>query len=344
MTATGTAPASDRPDPTSRLVSVLVVARGEPRARLERLLRALDQQQGRVRLEVLLAVPPDEHAALAGLHRAIGHGAVSSARLVANPGGARCTGLNRALRVARGDVVARADARSHPPPDYVARAVARLDAAPGVGVVGGVQRPVCVADGVAARGIARALRNPWLLGGATYRRPGGGGEADTAYLGAFRTAGLRALGGWDERLAANEDFDLCARYRAAGAAVWVEPGLEVPYEPRASHRELWRQYHAFGDAKARYWRTAGAAPNRRQVTALAGAAAALGVSALVARRPRRGLALGVGALALLAAADHVVDPGERDLRVRAAAYGAYATYLSAWVTGVARGLVRPPIG
>ena len=344
MTATADLLASDPLDATPRLVSVLVVARGEPRPRLERLLRALDEQQGPSHLEVLLAVPPEEHATLAGLERAVGAGAVSSLRLVANPGGARCTGLNRALRLARGDVVARADARSTPPADYVPRAVVRLDAAPGVGVVGGVQRPMCVADGVGARGIARALRNPWLLGGATYRRPGGGGEADTAYLGVFRTAELRALGGWDERLAANEDFDLCARYRAAGAAVWVEAGLEVSYEPRASHRELWHQYHAFGDAKARYWRTARAGPNRRQVAALAGAAVALGVTALVARHPRRGVTLGVGGLALLAAADHVVDPGERDLRVRAAAYGAYATYLSAWVTGVARGLVRRPTG
>jgi succinoglycan biosynthesis protein ExoA len=342
MTATDTARVSSRPDTASRLVSVLVVARDEPPARLARLLRALDAQQGPVHLEVLLAVPPEEHAGLAGLDAHLGDGTVSSLRLVANPGGARCTGLNRALCLAGGDVVARADARSTPPSDYVARVVARLDAVPDIGVVGGVQRPVGVADGVAARGIARALRNPWLLGGATYRRPGGGGAADTAYLGAFRTAELRALGGWDERLAANEDFDLCTRFRAAGASVWVEPGLEVPYEPRASHRELWRQYHAFGDAKARYWRTAGAGPNRRQVAALAGAAAALGVTALVARQPRRGVALGAVALASLAAADHVVDSGERDLRVRAAAYAAYATYLSAWVGGVARGLVRRP--
>ena len=342
MTLAEVAPAASEPDTASRLVSVLVVARGEPRARLTRLLRALDAQQGPVHLEVLLAVPLEEHAALAGLDADVGGGAVSSMRLVSNPGGARCTGLNHALRLARGDVVARADARSAPPTDYVARAVARLDAAPEVGVVGGVQQPVCVDEGIAARGIARALRNPWLLGGAVYRRPGGAGEADTAYLGAFRTAELRAVGGWDERLAANEDFDLCTRYRAAGASVWVEAGLQVPYEPRATHRELWRQYYAFGDAKARYWRTAGAGPNRRQFAALAGAAAALGVTVLVARQPRRAVALGAGALAMLAAVDHGVDPGEREVGVRAAAYGAYATYLSAWVAGVARGLVRRP--
>ncbi len=312
-------------------------SRAEPRARILRLLHALDEQQGPVTLEVLLAAPPEDHATLAGL---AGDGAVTSVRLIPNPGGARSAGLNRALAVARGDVVARVDARSTPPPDYVTRAAARLDTDPDVGVVGGVQRPVSASAGVAARGIARALRNPWLLGGATYRRPGGGGPADTAYLGAFRTPDLRALGGWDERLAANEDFELCARYRAAGAAVWVEPGLEVAYEPRASHRDLWRQYRAFGEAKAQYWRAGHAGPNRRQAVALLGACGAVAAVAVAARRPRRGVAGALGGLAALGLVDHLVDPAEPDLRVRVAACRAYATFLTAWCAGVAHGLAR----
>lgn len=333
------------PEPGGRgrpRVSVLVVVRAEPRARLGRLLGSLAQQQG-VTLEVLIAAPPEDHAPLAGLDAS---GAVSSIRLVPNPGGARSAGLNRALAQARGDVVARADARSTPPPDYVARAVARLATDPDVGVVGGVQRPVCAGGDPEARGIARALRNPWLLGGATYRRPGGGGPADTAYLGVFRTAELRALGGWEERLAANEDFELCARYRAAGAAVWVEPGLEVPYEPRASQADLWRQYRAFGEAKAQYWRHAGTGPNRRQTAALVGLAGALGGGALACRSPRRGVALGVGAVVALGALDHLVEPTERDVRVRIAAYRAYATFLTAWLAGVVHGVAagRPDPG
>jgi len=317
-------------------VSVLVVLHAEPRDRVERLLRSLDEQQGPLRLEVVIAAPDAEHAMLAGL---AGSGAVSTVQRVDNPGGARSAGLNRALARAQGDVVARADARSTLPPHYLARVVARLDADPGVGVVGGVQRPVCAGGGAAARGIARALRNPWLLGGAKYRRPGAGGTADTVYLGAFRAAELRALGGWAERLAANEDFELCARYRAAGAAVFIEPHLEVPYEPRASHPDLWRQYRAFGEAKAAYWREAGQRPNGRQAVALAGALAG---AALAWRAPRRGAALAAGALGALGVLDHLVEPAERDLRVRLAAYGAYATFLTAWLAGVVHGVTAGP--
>jgi hypothetical protein len=64
-------------------------------------------------------------------------------------------------------------------------------------------------------------------------------------------------------------------------------------------------------------------------------------AALAARRPRRGLAGALGALTILGALDHWVEPAEPDVRVRVAAYGAYVTFLTAWCAGVARGLARP---
>jgi succinoglycan biosynthesis protein ExoA len=319
-------------------VSVLLVTRGEPTARLHRVFDALAAQTGAGTLEVLVAAPPDEHSALADLPTA---GAVQTVTLVANPDGRRSAGLNRALHQAQTATVVRVDARSVPPPDYVARCVARLAANPAVGVVGAIQRPAAHDPNPgAARGIARALRNPWLLGAAPYRQPGGRGPADTAYLGAFRRHELLAAGGYDERLEANEDFDLCARYRAAGQEVWIEPGLEVEYEPRRTHRELWAQYRAFGEAKVRYWRATGERPNGRQGVALGGALAALLAGGLVGRRPRRLVAALVAALGVLALVDHSVDPEDRDVGTRVAAIGAYATFLSGWCCGIVRGLAR----
>jgi succinoglycan biosynthesis protein ExoA len=318
-------------------VSVLVVTREEPPDRLRRAVDALGAQTGCGPLEVLVAAPPDEHRALADL---AARGAVQAVRLVANPDGGRSAGLNRALHQARAATVVRVDARSVPPADYVARCAARLAANPGIGVVGAIQRPATRDPSAGARGIARALRNPWMLGGAAYRRAGGGGPADTAYLGAFRRHELVALGGYDERLDANEDFDLCARYRAAGRQVWVEPRLEVEYEPRRTHRELWAQYRAFGEAKVGYWRATGARPNRRQRVALGGALAAALTGVVVGRRPRRLVTALVATLGVLAVVDHSVDPDERDIGTRVAAIGAYAVFLTGWCCGIVRGLTR----
>jgi succinoglycan biosynthesis protein ExoA len=323
--------------PTPPDVSVLLVTRREPTVRLHRVLDALAAQAGAGILEVLVAAPPDEHPALAELP--VG-GAVQTVTLVANPDGRRSTGLNRALHKARAATVVRVDARSVPPPDYAARCVARLAANPAIGVVGAIQRPAAHDPGAGARGIARALRNPWLLGAAPYRRAGGGGPADTAYLGVFRRHELLARGGYDERLDANEDFDLCARYRAVGQRVWIEPGLEVEYEPRRTHRELWAQYRAFGEAKVGYWRATGERPNRRQVVALGGAFAAMLAGVLVGRRPRRLVAALIAGLGVLGLVDHSVDPEDRDVGTRVAAIGAYATFLTGWCCGILRGLAR----
>ncbi|MCJ7438366.1 MAG: glycosyltransferase [Acidimicrobiia bacterium] len=318
--------------------SLLLIVRDEPLDRLERLLDGLAAQRGVGALELLIGAPVSEHDRLGTLCTS---GVVGRVVLVDNPTGARSAGLNRLVEVATAPVVVRVDARSRPPEDYVARCLARLDAAPGIGVVGAIQRPATARPDVRSRGITRALGNPWLLGGARYRRSGGGGPADTAYLGAFRRDELRVLGGYDERLDANEDFELCARYRSAGAAVWVEPGLEVAYEPRQTYRSLWRQYRAFGMSKVVFWRLTGRAPNARQTAALGGAAAtaAIGVVTLV-RRPASSVALIAAGVATVVIVDHVAAPAERDVRVRVAAGAAYVTVIGAWISGIARALVR----
>jgi cellulose synthase/poly-beta-1,6-N-acetylglucosamine synthase-like glycosyltransferase len=317
--------------------SVLMVVCGEPLDRVRRAVDAVARQEGAGTIELVIAAPHAEHRDLASVHA---HGAVGDLRLVDSPGGSRSGGLNAALGAARGSVVARVDARSVPPPDYVARCVARLERDPDVGVVGAIQRPHAGGDGVIARGIARALRNPYFLGSATYRRRDGAGPADTAYLGAFRRDQLARLGGFDEGLAANEDFELCSRYRGRGAVVWVEQGLEVPYEARTTFAGLWRQYQHFGDAKVAYWRRSGSMPNRRQAAVLLAGGAALAVAAVAVRRPAVAAVAAAGAAVTLAVVDHVVEPDERDARVRVAAAGAAVTLGAAWCCGVLRGAAR----
>ena len=149
--------------------------------------------------------------------------------------------------------------------------------------MGGSQVAVPRSDSTQDLGIARALNNKYGMGLSRYRRGARSGPSDTVYLGAFRTAELRRAGGWDERLATNQDFDLNRRMAEFGI-VWFEAGLPVGYLPRASVAELFHQYHRFGRWKVRYWRTTGDRPQRRQLILLLGPPA-MGVGvALVARR------------------------------------------------------------
>jgi pimeloyl-ACP methyl ester carboxylesterase len=184
------------------------------------------------------------------------------------------------------------------------------------------------------------LRNRWLLGNAGYRRPGASGPVDTVYLGAFRREELLELGGYDERLDANEDFEVCGRYLDAGRVVWLEEDLLVNYEPRVGTAELFAQYQAFGEAKVAYWRATGHRPNRRQLLALglAGGGALAMLASL--RRPRRAAALVAAGVVGVALIDHLAEPHEPDPQVRARACVASVATTTGWLWGVVRGLLR----
>ncbi len=220
------------------------------------------------------------------------------------------------------------------PANYVTTCARLLGLDDAVGVVGGVQRPIAVEASVSARGVARALRNPWLLGGAAYRRRGLTGAVDTVYLGAFRRTELTGLGGYDTRLDANEDFDLCARYRDAGFVVWLDGDLVVEYEPRRSLSEVFRQYRSFGAAKVHFWRSTGRRPNRRQQIALGTAALGGALAVGATRRPRLAGAFSVGGLLALVALDQLADPAEPELAVRAASCSASVAIVAGWLTGI----------
>jgi len=317
--------------------SVIATVRGEPMARLERMIDHLAAQRADGPVEVVLAAPGEECERLERLQP---RGAIGRIVLIENPGGQRSAGLNRAAHAAASPLLHRVDARSLPGVDHLHRCHARLTADARVGVVGGRQRPVAPEGGLWQRGMARALANPWVVGAPAYRRSGVGGEVDTVYLGAFRRDELLAIGGYDERLDANEDFDLCQRYRRGGAVVWLEHDLVVDYEARSRPDEVWRQYEAFGAAKVRYWRLRGDRPNGRQLVGLVLPGGAAVAALWLGRRPGRlasAVAAGAAGLLLL---DHAAAETPAPVSVRLAAALGGVLVPTAWAAGAYRQLLR----
>ena len=71
------------------------------------------------------------------------------------------------------------------------------------------------------------------------------------------------LGGFDESLSANQDFDFNYRARVAGFDVVLDRRIKATYVARATLGALWRQYFRYGfwklqmlrkDARAIHWR------------------------------------------------------------------------------------------
>jgi glycosyltransferase involved in cell wall biosynthesis len=256
-------------------------------------------------------------------------------RLVDNPGRLQSAGLNRALSVATGELVVRLDARSFVEADYVARCATQLMDGTRA-VVGGRMVPRGGASRT-QRGIASANRAPWGAGPARFHRDGAAGPADTVYLGAFRRGWIELAGGWAEDVGVNEDYELNHRIRSLGGVVWLDPTLEVGYQPRSTYRALARQYFRYGRSKAAVVRRHPRSLRARQLApallAPVGLCAAIpGSVGRVARVGVLAYAVGVGTLAVRGGG----TPGER-----AAAGVAAAVMHWSWSAGAWFGAIRP---
>lgn len=260
--------------------------------------------------------------------------------VVENPAGDTPSNLNRGLLESTGAILCRVDARSVVPSDYVRRCVEVLEQRPEVAVVGGAQVARARGSGPIELGIARALNNRFGMGLARYRRGGTSGPTDTVYLGSFRVSDLREVGGWDERFATNQDFELNRRLGRRGQ-VWFLEGLEVGYLPRRTLRELAAQFHRFGRWKVRYWRTSADRPQLRQVLLLAtpvvASAAAVGWWRLARRPVRHGVPLVVVAAAGFELAGPSGPPAGP--RAHAVSLAASVAVAAGWITGVWRELL-----
>lgn len=172
-------------------------------------------------------------------------------RLIDNPGRSQASAMNLGIRQARGEIIVRADAHATYGPSYVETCVQHLLAGRAENV-GGLQRGQ--GTGYFGRAVAAALNTSLGAGNAPYRLATEQRYADTVWLGAWKKSTLEELGGFDETLPANEDYELNCRLRAAGGRILLDPALPSVYYPRTSPLRLWRQYFRYGVGKVRVLR------------------------------------------------------------------------------------------
>lgn len=241
LPALGTAapPGHSRP-----LVSVLVPVRNEERW-LPEVLAAMLAQEVDGEVELLFADGASTDRTRSILEKAARTD--PRVRVFDNPRRITPSGLNVALAHARGDYVARMDAHSFYPPDYLRRAVERLGRGDTPWVSGPViPRPI----GRVSRALALALGSPLGHGGA--RKWAGSAQVEERDLdtgvfgGVWRREMLLAYGGWDEGWPQNQDAEMAARFLANGERLVCLPALGAQYVPRDTLAGLWRQYGSYG--------------------------------------------------------------------------------------------------
>jgi glycosyltransferase involved in cell wall biosynthesis len=156
------------------------------------------------------------------------------------------TQLNLAVAQARGRWLVRVDAHSIVDPAYVRWSVERL-AEGRWGGVGG--RKDGVGHTSAGRAIAVAMASRFGVGNSTYHHGTAPQEVDHIPFGAYPVDMIRRLGGWDEQLSANEDYEFDYRVRKDGNVLLFDPAIVIKWHCRQSIRELFWQYHRYGRGK-----------------------------------------------------------------------------------------------
>ncbi|MBL8058129.1 MAG: glycosyltransferase family 2 protein [Anaerolineales bacterium] len=294
--------------------------------------------------------PPDEILVVDGgspdgtAAAAEGWGAAHPARrlrVLANPERHIPHALNRGIAAAQSEVVARLDGHCRPAPDYLERCLRAL-ADSGAEVVGGGWDVRPGGPGPVAAAIARAASSPLGAGDAQYRRLAGAepGAVDTVPFGCFRRATWEAVGGFDESLLTNEDYDFNWRVRQRGGRVWLDPRIRCEYYARASLGALARQYWRYGWWKAQMLRRQPQSLRGRQAAPAAWAAVALlGWLPALVWRPWLWAFGGLWSIYLLVLAGDAVRRAGGALAQTVALAGAYVVIHFGWGLGFWAGLI-----
>ena len=240
-----------------------------------------------------------------------------------------------AVEQARGRWLVRVDAHSTIPPSYVRLAVDRLREGSWGGVGG---RKNGIGRTPAGRAIAVAMASRFGVGNSTYHFGTTAQEVDHLPFGAYPLDVVRRLGGWDERLVANEDFEFDYRLRRAGLSLLFDPRLTISWHCRQSIGDLFRQYHRYGRGKVDVARLHPDSLSPRHLAPPAFVAYAAVGAVVHARHPGRWLAmltpyLTAVALASWRARRHLESPRDQ-LRLPSA----FAAMHVGWGVGVWSGV------
>lgn len=208
-------------------------------------------------------------------------------KVLENPGKLQSSGFNVAVAAADpgSEFIVRCDAHAEYPSGFLPRVVevAQRTAAALVVYSDEVRGETCF-----QRAVAFAQSTPMGVGDSEYRLGGRSSWVDHGKQGCFRRADLDRVGGYDDAMVPNEDFDLSERIRRAGGRIWLDESVVVVYYPRATVRTLARQYWRYGRGRASTVLKHGLAPKPRQ---LAPPALVIGEVALLAVAPARRRAL-----------------------------------------------------
>lgn len=175
-----------------------------------------------------------------------------SIKLLNNPRRFIPVALNIACQNASHDLIIRLDGHTQAPSNYVSESLKALKEIKFRGASGGRCAIQPSDNNLMSKAISIVVSHPLGVGNALYRTIKCDMEAlidvDTVPFGAFTKELWTSLGGYDEELLFDEDYDFNYRIRAKGYRMVMNTKIVLKYFARKDLAALWTQYYRYG-----YW-------------------------------------------------------------------------------------------
>jgi succinoglycan biosynthesis protein ExoA len=176
----------------------------------------------------------------------------SGIRLLDNPTRIVPTAMNIGIEAARGNLILRLDAHAEYPKNYLQLCLETSDRT-GADNVGGVFETIPRDGSIEATLVQALTTHRFGVGNANFRLNALEGMADTVPFGCFRREVFVRIGGYDERLVRNQDYELNRRLIYLGGKVWLNPNIRTSYYNQESLRGLMRQAFVNGQWNTWMW-------------------------------------------------------------------------------------------
>jgi len=169
--------------------------------------------------------------------------------IIDNPEHIVSTGLNRAIKLAKGDIVVRVDGHCIIAKDYISKCVNYLQTNEIMGVGGSMET---IGESPTAEAISIAMSSKFGVGNSSFRTIKDKTMfTDTIPFPAYWREDILRLGLYDTTLVRNQDDEFNFRVRASGGKLLMAADIKSKYYSRASLTKLWNQYFEYGLYKVR---------------------------------------------------------------------------------------------
>ncbi|MEZ5168681.1 MAG: glycosyltransferase family 2 protein [Acidimicrobiales bacterium] len=262
-------------------------------------------------------------------------------RVVDNPTGSASSAFNIGMHQAAGQVVCLFSSHGVADPDYVSRSVEALHRS-GASGVGGSYRHEGL-DPV-SNAIGAAMVSPVGMA-SPHRFAATARDVDTISHPAYWRDAMLEVGGFDETLLRNSDYEFNFRMRRQGHRLHLDPAIGSVYRPRPNLNSLFRQFWYYGKWKAMVAEQHPGSLRPRHLVAPAAVAVAAVTPAMLAERRLRVVAgLGWSAYAAVIAYG-VASTDRKDREVSTATLAAaFPVMHMAWGAGFIKSVISRILG